>query len=313
MNLKSGLVIAGSAIAFLGAAHAAPTPIDKPTTIDLPGTYVVVVPIDAAGGVALTIRADSVTVNLDGFVVRGDVVLLPARTGTQRIVLEQGRIEGKLERAFDPNRPPLDPRPTALRLSEVSGFAGGIRLDACREFVVRGSRVDGSVVINPNASTAYADVADSAFTRNVDLGSLDGSVVRGSAFLGNLTLRRGSGLTNRANLVERNSFWRWSGIVHLPCTNCLTTIGDTVADNVAAFIHVSSGGNAVRRNSIRNGTIAVSGSRNTIEGNAVQGPGFGLVFDGDANTYRENVLRNNELGAVQDNGTGNLDAGGNVR
>ncbi len=61
--------------------------------------------------------------------------------------------------------------------------------------------------------------------------------------------------------------------------------------------------------------INVSGERNLIEKNLMgENSGYGIAFDSSSldNAYRNNMLRGNTTGTVNDLGTGNTDNGGNI-
>ena len=299
-------------IAALGAALlsvrllAAPTPIDAPSTLEVPGEYIVTANLDAGTGTVLSIRAADVSVDLDGHILRGNVVLAPSQNGPQRVTLKDGRIEGAVLRA-----PGAVASPALVRLEELSGLVGGIRLESCEQLWIHDARCDGPVVVNADPVPLVVGVSDSVFRQPLDLGGVVAGFVRSNGFRKPLTLRAGESSGSPPPTIERNALR--DRLVLLPCASCFESAPSLLQDNLIRALDVMSDGNRIVGNSLRQGTITVAGSRNTIERNAAQGDGYGLVLRGDLNVYRDNVLHNNTLGAILDDGFGNVDAGGNVR
>ena len=284
-------------------------PIDRPTTIDKSGSYVVTRDIVGSGAFALELVARDIDIDLGGFVIRGDVRLQPVGIAEQRIALRNGRVEGRMWRNITAGPTRTVDGAASLRMSKVTGFGGGIALFPCWQFIVRDSILEGPVSVIGDTGFVAAVVVNNTFGSSADWAGFEGGVVRGNTFGADLTLRSVSFDSNK-NILDRNTI---RGRLVLESNGAAGGDLNLVVENTAGAIEVRGTANHLRGNTVRGGSIVVSGSRNTIEGNTVKGNGYGLVLNGDDNVYLDNVLRRNGLGAVQDNGLGNFDGGGNVR
>lgn len=314
MPLGRVLVLFVAVAAFASAsAGEGQIPLYQPTTITESGHYVVTNDFEAASGPALRIEALDVTIDLSGHTVRGDVVTAPT-AGEHHLWVRDGRIVGMLAKSFTAQsasrgpgaRSPVDPM--ALRVTRVTGLAGGINFDPCVAFDLRDSRIDGSVSIIGNVGSVRAHVVDNEIGGSAWFGDFNDSVIRGNAFHADLTMSNGD-LGSADNLIQSNVV---GGTLAFPDSPAPGSTRNVARDNLVGALVVATDDNQITGNSVRKGTITVNGSKNVIDGNAVQGPAFGLVLNGGNNVYRNNVLHNNVAGPVQDNGTGNVDAGGNV-
>jgi riboflavin synthase alpha subunit len=288
-------------------------PLFEPTTITESGHYVVTNDFESTSGPAIRIEALDVTIDLGGHVVSGDVVTAPT-AGEHHLWLKNGRIVGALSKSYtagarSTGSGPLSAvDPMVVRLTDVTGLAGGINFDPCVGFEMRNARIDGGVILRGNVGALHAQILDSTVLGSVAIGDLTDSVIRGNAVRSDLTLETGD-LGSEDNTIEGNVV---RGHIKLVVTGAPGSIRNVVRSNQAGGIDVDSDENHIVANSIRKGSITVNGSKNLIEGNAVQGPVVGLVLNGDGNVYKNNILHNNAGGSVQVNGTGNFNAGGNT-
>jgi hypothetical protein len=278
-------------------------PLYEPTTITDPGSYVVTNDIAATSGPAIRVEALDVTIDLNGHTVTGDIVTAPT-LGEHHLWLKNGLVTGQVAKVYSVAAPLVPSDPMRLRLSNVTVLLT-VSFDPCWAIDVRDSRL-GGLSVNGNTAPVQAHISDSTMG-SLTMGSFRNAVIRGNSISGDLALNQGD-LSSSGNFVEANTV---GGHLRLNLGGTPGSIRNFVHDNVAGYIDVGTDGNDISGNSVRAGTITVSGSRNAIEGNSVEGTGFSLVLTGSNNLYRNNVLHN-VSGPVQDNGTGNVDAGGNV-
>ena len=135
------------------------------------------------------------------------------------------------------------------------------------------------------------------------------NTARGNAF--GIYLQ-GDGNTISRNIVGGNE---GEGIVVESFGNIIS--GNNVRNNGLGGIRLSDKGNVVSGNTVtQNGAegIAVNDDLNLIDGNLVQDHSLDCALDiqGNANVYRNNMLRGNPGGKLCDSGTNNYDAGGNI-
>jgi hypothetical protein len=312
MRFASVCVAAIAAVASgIAVAEEGRIPLYEPTIITVSGHYVVTNDFEAVSGPAIRIEALDVTIDLNGHTVRGDVVTSPA-AGEHRLSLRNGRIIGMLAKSFTAGAQAGDVEPRSavdwmkVRLTSLTGLGGGISFDPCYSFELSDSTIEGGVFVIGNTASAYARIVDSTMG-SIWIGDLRHGVIRGNTIGSDVTLANGD-LGSSDNLVEDNMVGGHIGL----SGGAPGSVRNVIRGNQAGAIDVNTDDNQVVGNSLRKGTITVNGSKNLVDGNAVQGAGVGLILNGDNNVYRNNVLHNNAGGAVQDNGTGNVDAGGNV-
>lgn len=98
-------------------------------------------------------------------------------------------------------------------------------------------------------------------------------------------------------------------------------VSDNTVEDYTFGMRVSGSGNLVSRNVVLGSWetgITVSGASNSIDGNRAQSTyarfSKGLVFSESSsnNVFKDNLLSGNPGGALRDDGTDNLDGGGNV-
>lgn len=303
------IVASAVAASITASADEGRIPLFEPTTITESGHYVVTNDFEAASGPAIRVEALDVTIDLNGHTVRGDVVTAPTY-GEHHLWLMNGRVVGQLAKSFTGAAPLSAVDPMLLRLTNVTGVGGGIYFDPCWGFDVRDSRIDGAVFLNGNTGNITAHLLDSTVQGVVEISGLTKSVIRGTSFGSDLSLSQGDGFSSEENVIENNAI---HGRLKLrDAHGGVDSAHNLARANLAGAIDVQGDANHVTGNSVRNGSITVDGSRNVIDGNSVQGPGFGLVLNGNNNVWRNNILHNNTAGSVQNNGTGNVNAGGNV-
>lgn len=309
------LLFACAAVTAFASASAGDgrIPLYEPTTITESGHYIVTNDFEAASGPALRIEALDVTIDLNGYVVRGDVVTAPT-PGEHHLWLRNGRIVGMLAKSFTADARSMGSGPLSavdplvVRLTEITGLAGGISFDPCVGFDMRDSRIDGAVSLRGNVGALHAQIVGNTVLGSVSIGDLTDSVIRGNSVRSDLAIDAGD-LGSDDNVVEDNVV---RGHVKLIVSGAPGSIRNVVRNNQAGAIDVDTDENHIVGNSVRKGSITVNGSKNLIEGNAVQGPTIGLILNGNNNVWRNNILHNNAGGSVQNNGTGNFNAGGNT-
>jgi hypothetical protein len=307
-------ILAAAVLRLIIAIHVARAdegriPIFEPTTITASGSYVVTNDFSAGSGTAIVVSGADVTLDLGGHTVTGNIHIGGLLVGESRTWVRNGRIVGGFANGSTNVALRVPTEWTALRLSNISGVGGGVGFFASTSLVIEDSRIDGDVSIVGNVGNVVVDIRDSRFTAGVSLAGASKSVIRGNSFL-TLSVRDGDGFLADRNIIESNVV---SGTFTLGRNfgSSDTAPRNLVKDNILGAFSVLSHDNQIVGNTVRGGNITVNGSGNVIEGNSVNGPGFALVLAGDDNLYRNNVLRNGS-GPVQNTGTGNVDAGGNV-
>jgi hypothetical protein len=281
-------------------------PIYQPTTITAPGSYVVTNDFSATSGAAIFVDADNVTIDLAGHTVSGNVDV-SSGIGERRLTIQNGRLVGYLKNGAIPLQPNTGGPDMVVTLANIRGLTSGIVFFACSGLSIKDSHIEGPINLSGNNIALRVLIRDSRFDAAVSLWDLHHSGISNSTFT-SLQVCAGGQWGAKANRIESNTI---AGALTLPYCGGGDLGGLVVANNAASSIAVSSDGNDLARNSVRGGGITVSGSSNSIDDNSTEGSGFGLVISGGNNIFRHNILRNSS-GSVQDNGTGNVDAGGNV-
>lgn len=313
--------------------------IAEPTTITESGTYVVTRALSASTTPALTIEADGVTVDLNGFALEaasGSAVILirgDAAGVEQGITIRNGTLRGG-SHGIDTDESPDPGRRLTLRALQVedSGFNG---------IVFSGERVDIAFVTVSGAGTEgldllRADTVASLTGRVVDcvVSNAGGDGVRlfdaqGFELHGNVIYASGgdgiecapcSGERIVGNTIRNNT-----GIgVRIGADNALLE-ENTVADNGEEGIAIAEGaaGNLIRSNVVSgNGAsgggqpgISVANDNNLVDANLItenSGSGIEFLQTAEKNVYRDNMLLGNSVNEVSDAGLDNDEAGANV-
>jgi len=277
----------GSLLAADGAI-----PIWEETVITESGHYYLARDIgDNPGGhdgiPAITITADDVDINLNGFALREGQPTIYA-DGVKGLSIHDGTLIAQDEALglYNVER---------VELRRLRSFGG----DPDRLFTVSGT----SIIIEDCIITVWGNPALVLTGTNI--------VVRSNQFEGG-----DIPVDCTACRILDNSF--------LSTTLALSGSGNTVVNNVFANgsgVGVNDDGNMILQNTFKNSALDIVGDRNLIDSNLISEAGdYGLSFQGNYNVYRRNISRGNAgtgctgLGSGADfcdEGTNNTSGGGN--
>jgi hypothetical protein len=304
--------------------------VSGPTVITKPGCYYVTRNITTAAGPVITIRANDVSLDVKGHTLdqsahNAPVILIePGSTG---IAVFNGTLTGgKPAVSLQSNGPKsrLHFRNLTVKDYRSLGFdlKGLDQFDLIECRVISGS--DHGVMAFASATAGEGlfsgqILGNTLRCANSNLLSLDGArgaIIRGNHLTGEAD-QFGIHVTGPANLIEGNTvaFVHGSGIDVQGNGNLI--VNNTVSHAGTSGIRVRSDDNRIVGNVVEgshDGGIRIDGRRNLVEGNqsSQQLFGAGLRFTaGPDNAYRDNMLRGNPAGAVDD-AFGNTDAGGNI-
>jgi hypothetical protein len=296
-----------------------------PTEIKCSGHYVVTREIWSESGPAITILEQdapeyrSITIDLNELTVGrsdsgGAVIEIRdlATTNLLNLTVRNGRLSGGgIRTTFSVDVPTGR---IAIDLERVHVDEGGVYAEPCEYLRIASSRIRGGVRAIGNTIMVEGQVLDSQIDGDVTISGFNGGQIRGNSIRGSLFLPDNE-MSGVSNLIEGNTFWGCGVGMRVD------TPASVIKDNVLWRGGIRVGGfsysqeTRILNNAVYGGStgIRVSSERNLIEGNQVTGvAGYGITLDGDDNVYSRNVLIGNSSGAVDDNGTGNLDAGDNI-
>jgi hypothetical protein len=321
-------------------ADEARIPVYQPTTLSQSGYYILTRNVTSTSGSAITITAQDVTLDLNGFTITGPTgsVLVTISSGANASVrIRNGFLIGasgtvvsrssglilSLERiaALDFGNVGLDLLGTAhlevvrsqIRSSIAADVAIGVRGPTG---VPVSGRIERSTLSSPAGNLIVVlpknwVIEDSIF--------LDGD--------GIVLVDQGVSIADVGdNLVKDNTFHGGGVGLSIPPF----APGNQVRGNVftvgASGLHIKSNDNTVAENLVGGGTpsaacpgaICIEGARNLVERNLTEGTlsGCGIAFSGSSatdNAYRFNMLRGNATsGVCVSGGATATDAGGNI-
>ncbi len=339
------VVLFAALVASLCHADEGRTPISGPTTITSPGHYIVTRDFSYPSGAGVLIRADNVTLDLNGRTITGPAcsgggeaaVLIDTFQATHGIVIRNGRLMSGCYgiTAFSDNR-------VSVRIERVEvGGSGleGISIKALDFVEVLNCHVHdvaglyGIVLIGRTGRVSDNRVehigSTGIFLSGLGAGQVRRNVVTdyGSAGAGLAGIYLiGSG----GNLVEDNTVTALPGgtdddgiRVQFPSHNNL--IRNNVVKGCRYGILINANGNRIERNVVSNNTLhgiqvglGAMGFLNHIEENQTQGntgaASCGINFEnGNGHVFRNNNLRNNTLAGACGGTLGtNTDGGGNI-
>ncbi len=273
-SLKSWLAI----LALITVAGWSPAPaadgatlLWQPTTISMPGSYVLTRDIVSLSNPVLTITADNVHIDLNGFRIEGDADIFAAD-----VILVSGGVAG-----------------TVIENGTVVGGGAAIRLSTSssqfilRDLLLRGGRTGVGV-----SSNSARGVIEDLIVENTSDNGISIS---------------GTGMHVRRNLVSAAI----NGIVVESCDACQVNGNTVQGASITGISINQGEGNLILGNTISGAGVGLRISqggyhvvdRNVFVGNA----DFGLHLRNSSfeNIYRANVARNNGGGACP--GTGNAD------
>lgn len=284
-----------------------------PTVIAAPGKYFVTRNLAIAAGSLITITADDVDIDLNGFVLTSTAAApVITATGVNGVTIRNGTVIGGSSnlRVNTGTRIVIE----GVQVVGATGPSGaGILLEDCTQFairrvVAREDQADGIDVLNgltvPEAEGTIAD-----------------SLIEGSANAIFVQTSPGVGRSSVSILNNRLESSVFNGIIYLAGEGCLiagnsisasslsgmylATYRCTVRDNVVTA-NPQAGGSGILEegddNLILNNVVAnagglgfeISGDRNYVEANVANKNGsFGFKFAGVGNIYRRNMARGN--------------------
>jgi parallel beta-helix repeat protein len=304
------------------------------TTITEPGCYYVTKNITGAGTEVILIKADRVSIDLNGHTLTlpgtsGAVIRVePGFTG---ISVRNGTLSGS-RRAFTQDAHATKRSRVRLEHLTIQDYAhAGVHISGADQVDLLDNRIvstmNHGVMINPGGGVEFTghflrNTLRCANSNFLLLSGIRGAVVRGNELYGEGD-QVGIGVYGHANIVEGNTV----SLCHGPGIDVNGTgnliANNTVRDAYNTGIRVKSDFNRIVGNVVNKcqySGIKIEGARNLIEGNHSSGnvspgngpPSYGLEFaSGSDNAYRNNMLRGNASGAVLDP-FGNTDAGGNI-
>jgi hypothetical protein len=239
---------------------------DFPITLSAPGSYVLTGNLDVAdiNAGAIDVTADDVTIDLNGFLVKGPSTCTGSGSG-----ISCGTQTG------------------------ASGIASGSLGTVVKNGSVRGFGVHGVFL---NSACRVEDVT-STQNRSYGIRTLFDCVVSGS-----IASRNGSNgiaVSNGSRVAQSTA--RGNGLIGIQASSGCSVQGSAVNDNANTGISLSTMSSAHDNASTENGSDGISALENTmVSGNALwSNTGFGLDL-GNFSGYWLNVLLSNSLGTVDD-------------
>lgn len=258
-------------------------PIYQSTTITSPGSYYVTRDLTVSSGVAITIAADRVTVDLRGHTVRTTVNQpVISAVGFTNISVGNGRVEGGVY---------------GIRFNTAGGH---FQID---NVVLANQSGNGILITGTAGNPAQAVIEDnvvlSATAESIQLDNVRGAIVRDNEVRGQGPTLSGIRLSaSSGNTVARNT---------------ITAVGS----GAGIWLEGNSENNNISHNTLtENGAAGIfldNSSNNTIEWNTTSenfGEGIYFFTGSSGNVYAFNRARNNS-GSNYFPGTGNVDGSGN--
>jgi hypothetical protein len=321
----------------LGAEEAR-IPLGQPTTITHSGYYVVTQNIEATVGSAITINADNVILDLNGFhlysgdtsasvihiadghrdvtvqngfiIFGGNAVSYVSTTSRTRITLKDLQTSFQNSNSiFIQDAEHVDV--LHCRIAQPSG--DGIRIDGFSD-TFTGFLRDNAILNPTGRGIILFDLHGGAVTGNEVI--QPGAGTEGIRLTGSST--SGGGNLLKWNTVSVNSASSVTGITLDTFSNHNLITNNVVRGATARGMLVLSSENRIVQNVIGGNTgdgIAVAGSRNLLDDNVTVGnTACGIDFlNANAHAWSNNMLRGNAAGQEVCNGAGgNTNAGGNI-
>jgi parallel beta-helix repeat protein len=303
-------------------------PVFRATTITEPGSYVLTRDIVLDLCSQLVISASGVDLDLNGHTVRGSECGGLISVSGFDIVIRNGRLTGNVVSAIQAAGF------SQLKLDHIriSGSDSGITGGAYVEMVDSSLTTIWSAVQNVSSGRFVGNhfrsgdiavsggMSNSVFEHNVfdcgigapgGLSILDGNSVKDNLFHGCLkAINVGRGNVVEGNLIRTGMYGVRAGDKNRLIKNVLEGVEDP--------IHILGDDNVIAENvlwggSLLNTGIRIAGSFNLIDGNTSEkNTQYGIEFvSGTENLYRNNTLRNNQLGSVGGLVGDQVDGGGN--
>ncbi|MBN2384771.1 right-handed parallel beta-helix repeat-containing protein [bacterium] len=314
-------------------------PLYQHTTITSSGHYYLTNDIAISSGSVLNIEADNVTIDLNQHIIgsyasTGDIIYIAG--GHTNITIKNGRIIGGGHGIYYNST--TDQIRLHIHNVTISDSVGAIYCNGADEIIV-----SDCIFQSLSGDALYLSAGEAIFSGKVSHNSfqdIDGSAlvivnmnpgqIMGNVFKGFGYTSQGYGIsisgTGTAfaggNLIEGNTVSGGTTVgsagMFIWNSNGNTIRNNVISNNNADGLTINSNGNTLFGNTVNgnflgNGiTFSASATYNLIDANHCQGnSGYGLLFGATGlNAYRNNMLRGNAIGPLQD--PGNTDAGGNI-
>jgi hypothetical protein len=267
------------------------------TTISAPGHFVVTRNLTNAGGSIVTIDADDVTLDLNGFVLdatgSSSSEVIRSSAGVSGLTIRNGKILGggvavSIDNALQ----------VVIEDLEIDGAVSGILIQNGMQYAVRRNLIRNVTTGIDGSGGDHTPRIEDNVIESAEVGiTLSGAT--GGAVTGN-RLRdcesNGIGVSGSSVLVTKNTLYR-SGI--FAAGSKFTVSGNVVASTMGSVhgVDIDGDDNYVLDNLVTGAAdlgVMISGSRNHLEGNVANLNGsFGFVIDGNLNVYRRNTARGN--------------------
>jgi parallel beta-helix repeat protein len=321
----------------LGAEEAR-IPLGQPATITHPGYYVVTQGIEVTSGSAITINADNVTLDLNGFhLYSGDTSasVIQIADGHKDVIVQNGFIilgghAVSYVSTTSRTRITLKDLQTSFQNSDSVFIQDAEHVDVLHCRIAQpsgdGIRIDGysdtftgllsdNAILNPaGRGIILFDLHDGAVTGNQVLNPGAGS--EGIRLSG--VSSAGGGNLVKGNTISGSGASAVTGIfIDASSTHNLIT-NNIVHGASARGMFIFSSENRIVQNVMGGNTgdgISVAGSRNLLDDNVVEAnTACGIDFlNTNAHAWSNNMLRGNAVGQEVCNGAGgNTNAGGNI-
>lgn len=317
-----------SATSFVGGGSGL-TGVDKRTamsaceTISTSGSYYLTQNLSITGATCITVIANDVTIDLNGFALTGNNTA--STFGVYINNVSNVEVSNGTIRQFDSGIEAdyISPNTTSsnrvINVRAESNTTTGIQLESVNNMI-------RNCISSNNLGWGIADSGGSTITGNITYSnSYDGiHAYNGSTITGNASYKNGQNgiVTSTASTITGNTTYNnnWNGIYVVG--NGSAVIGNTVSYNNQSnspgyggiFVYDANGntikGNTLAYNSMDNITLRNS-AHNAIEENLLTYSGNGISFEVSGNFYANNRASNNTTN-YNLNGTTQIDGGGNV-
>lgn len=304
--LRTLTLLAASAVGSVSLQEAAEgrVPITGPTTITARGQYVVTQNITGSGTL-ITISADDVDVDLNGFTLEETSLLSPVINGSyaERLSIHDGSLVGgrtgvTLTRGHNSR---------LTNLTVLSSAENGISVTATHDFTIEGCLIEepGAIGISIASQTerGFGVIKHNTILRanfegilvsDMVAGVIESNVIRGGSRSG-LFVLSGDALLVRDNIVDGSAGYG----LHVDNSSGSSIVENSARGTSSAgvVIGAESDGNYVGRNLVSDSSsqgLTVTGSHTYVVENWLLGnTSWGLNFNASQSVYRENTSRGN--------------------
>ena len=282
---------------IIGASSGEPrTPIlSAPYSITEPGSYYVTQNLSVAGAVdAISVEAENVTIDLNGFVLSGDGTVgsegIFISLGRRNVTVKNGTITGFYDGITDLN--PGDAGHTILNVRAVDNINYGISLPSS------GNQIHGCIVIGNEygINVGYGSIVNGNTCRGNNGTGL--SVDPGSRVIGNtVSYNIGPGIVLDWGSMAKGNSCRGNNGTGLSVGSGSTVIGNTVSENIGMGIWLDyscmAKGNSCSLNGLQ-GIWTNGGS--TLLANTCKSNGDDGIFANQSTVKNNTVITNGDYG-----------------